>query len=424
MLTSRGTGFIGSGLALFFGGLVSGYQDLTRVGALLLLLVALVIVTHHARTAPLRTRRVTLPTKLSLGQPATVHLSIHNDSSRRQKATLITEEVAPGAGDRHRALLGPLGPGSESVLQYPIRPRMRGLHTLGPTWVTVLDSLGLTHRSHALEGTNDVLVLPTVHALSGATPNGRAVGRADNTSAAIALQGEEDIAVREYRLGDDRRRIHWPATARAGDLMVRQEERPTHRTAVVLLDPRSSAHSGVGPSSSFEWAVSAAASVVSHLSGMGYTVRLVSRETVVDGQAGPSSTLTDMLGQLAMAQLSDRSDLSELVRAAHSLTTQGGIIVTILGSSTPADIGQVASIRNANITGLAMLIDAHGSWRGSTSGTVGTGGTGHAGQPPAAADLSAQVSILERAGFSSVVVDPALPVAGAWHAVTGGRWRG
>ena len=50
MLTSRGTGFIGSGLALFFGGLVSGYQDLTRVGALLLLLVALVVHLYSAFT--------------------------------------------------------------------------------------------------------------------------------------------------------------------------------------------------------------------------------------------------------------------------------------------------------------------------------------------------------------------------------------
>ena len=42
----------------------------------------------------------------------------------------------------------------------------------------------------------------------------------------IALHGEDDVSVREYRDGDDLRRIHWPATARTGDLMVRQEERP------------------------------------------------------------------------------------------------------------------------------------------------------------------------------------------------------
>ena len=56
------------------------------------------------------------------------------------------------------------------------------------------------------------------------------------------------MTIREYRDGDDLRRIHWPATARTGDLMVRQEDRPAKRRAVVLLDPAPGAHGGAGPS--------------------------------------------------------------------------------------------------------------------------------------------------------------------------------
>lgn len=52
----------------------------------------------------------------------------------------------------------------------------------------------------------------------------------------VALHGEDDQTVREYRDGDDLRRIHWPASARTGELMVRQEDRPAKRRAVVILD--------------------------------------------------------------------------------------------------------------------------------------------------------------------------------------------
>ena len=67
--------------------------------------------------------------------------------------------------------------------------------------------------------------------------------------------------MREYRDGDDLRRIHWPASARTSGLMVRQEDRPAKRRAVVILDCRASGHAGSGRSGSLEWCVTTAASV-------------------------------------------------------------------------------------------------------------------------------------------------------------------
>ena len=45
-------------------------------------------------------------------------------------------------------------------------------------------------------------------------------------------------------------------TSHTGELMVRQEDRPTQRRAVLLLDTRACAHSGGARSASLEWAVS------------------------------------------------------------------------------------------------------------------------------------------------------------------------
>ena len=44
-------------------------------------------------------------------------------------------------------------------------------------------------------------------------PPGSGVGAEGAIPHMVALHGEDDVSIREYRDGDDLRRIHWPATA-------------------------------------------------------------------------------------------------------------------------------------------------------------------------------------------------------------------
>ena len=100
-------------------------------------------------------------------------------------------------------------------------------------------------------------------------------GSGDNRPRAFAIGSAEDVTVREYRRGDDLRRVHWRSSARVGELMVRREEQPWQSRATVFLDNRLISHRGQGVASSLEAAVSAAASIAVHLSQRGFTVRLV-----------------------------------------------------------------------------------------------------------------------------------------------------
>ena len=54
-----------------------------------------------------------------------------------------------------------------------------------------------------------------------------------------ANPSDDDVMTREYRHGDPMRRVHWAATARHGELMVRQEESVTTPEATIILDQRS-----------------------------------------------------------------------------------------------------------------------------------------------------------------------------------------
>ncbi|OLP72781.1 hypothetical protein BJM39_09955 [Salmonella enterica subsp. enterica serovar Javiana] len=108
---------------------------------------------------------------------------------------------------------------------------MRGRHRLGPLGVRLRDPFGLSTRVAAISGSSDILVLPRILPLGGGQPPGSGVGAEGAIPHMVALHGEDDVSIRSYRDGDDLRRIHWPATAKTGELMVRQEDRPARRRA-------------------------------------------------------------------------------------------------------------------------------------------------------------------------------------------------
>ena len=67
---------------------------------------------------------------------------------------------------------------------------------------------------------------------------GEYAGSGDSRARSVAVHGEDDAPTREYRHGDDLRRVHWRSTARVGELMVRREEQPWESRATVVLDTR------------------------------------------------------------------------------------------------------------------------------------------------------------------------------------------
>ena len=165
--------------------------------------------------------------------------------------------------------------------------------------------------------------LPLVH-LSGDWS-----GTGDNRPRAFAAAGTEDVTVREYRMGDDLRRIHWRSTARTDELMVRREEQPYQSRATVMIDTRDNAHRGSGPASSFEFAVSAAASIGSHLAGQGFTLRLLTDEahggdaTWHDRGSGSGVEVQLLLDSLAVITTSSRNHIADASDRAQRLRARG-----------------------------------------------------------------------------------------------------
>ena len=127
--------------------------------------------------------------------------------------------------------------------------------------VRLSDPFGLVELDRTFQTTSSLVVTPRVVPLPVVPLSGAWTGSGDNRPRAFASGSAEDVTVREYRRGDDLRRVHWRSSAHAGELMVRREEQPWQSRATLFLDNRKIAHRGSGAASSLEHAVSAAASI-------------------------------------------------------------------------------------------------------------------------------------------------------------------
>ena len=386
VLTVRGRAFIGSGALLVLAGVIFGFRDLTRFGVLLLALPIISGVLVRTRRARMRIERHVSPERVSVGQPAQVALSFENVSTATTPLFLAEERLDYVLGDRPRFVVGRIPTGRVRTIDYTVHSALRGRHQLGPLGVQVQDPFGLANRNAVLEGRAELVILPAVHPLSQSRRSSAGVGSEGEQAHLIALHGEDDVTIREYREGDDLRHIHWPATARTGDLMVRQEDRPAQRRAILILDPRPAAHGG---------------SVAVHLCDSGFAVHLVCAETVASSRAAETMTAPEILDALAVTAQHDGTGNDEMLRAAQTVAAGGGLVVAVVGPTDPEVTARITSLRQLGTTALAFVLDAASF-----------------GDAPGADAVSGHLETLRAGGWRTVAVSRDDSVSHAWSVLT------
>ena len=106
----------------------------------------------------------------------------------------------------------------------PLPRTARGVYALGPASIWYEDLLGLTRVFVASRASAGLRVLPRLRPLI-MTERPRAQTRTDGRMSILNRQPSEDFfATREYRRGDDLRRVHWRQSVNTGALQVRVPE--------------------------------------------------------------------------------------------------------------------------------------------------------------------------------------------------------
>ncbi len=419
VLTLRGRSLLAAGLALVLCGVGLGFVDLLRLGVLLVALPLVTAASTRRHRLRLGVTRSVQPPRVQIDEPAVVTVAVENRGSSPTPLMMVEEGLDHALGDRPRLLLPRLARDGRCELRYRTRAHVRGRHRLGPLGLRLRDPFELSVRIGTVPGHGELLVLPHVVPLGTDRPRATGVGAEGSVPHMVALHGEDDVSIREYRDGDDLRRIHWRSTAKTGSMMVRQEDRPARRRAVVLLDARAGAHRGSGTSSSFEWSVVAVASVVAHLLEHTFAVHLVTPETLEAGTAADGVTLDDALEALAVATTAGPESLPACLHAAGPLAGSGGLVVAVVGGLDDASAQGLAALRQPGSTGLALVVDGATFVEGHGVGGHGGGGQLGDGHGPArvASPVDATIEALTAAGWASTRVGSGTPVAAAWSAV-------
>ncbi|MFE3447920.1 DUF58 domain-containing protein [Nonomuraea sp. NPDC059194] len=365
-LTSRGRSFLASGVAALLMALLLGEHDLLRIGVLIMalpLLAALVVARTRYR---LSCARRLDPPRIEVGGEATVTLQLEN-VTRLPTGLLLIEDTVPYAlGARPRFVLDRVESRGVREIDYRVRSDLRGRYTIGPLSVRITDPFGLVELTRSFSIADTLVVTPHVVALPHVRLSGEWMGGGDSRTRSVAAAGDDDVAPREYRQGDDLRRVHWRSTARHGELMVRREEQQWQSRGALLLDTRRHAHRGEGPRSSFEVAVSAAASIGLHLAREGLGLRLVTDQGPEHlSDTGVSWSLLDTL---AVVRPSPARSL-ELGLTALRQGGGDGLVVAVLGAMDAEEARELAKVRHGSATGVAVLLDVEG-WEARDYGSA------------------------------------------------------
>jgi uncharacterized protein (DUF58 family) len=183
---------------------------------------------------------------------------------------------APEGAKQARALIEYLGPGKTINVEYSCLCPRRGKYKLGPFRMYFFDPLGLFFLKRTCRDYAEIYVYPKTFPIHKfpALAKGIVPWFGIDTSRSSG-DDDEFFGVREYRLGDPIKRIHWFSTALKNRLIVKQFQRQVFSRATIMFSLHRDKDYGDGDDSTGEYTVKIAASVARHLIEQGVSLEII-----------------------------------------------------------------------------------------------------------------------------------------------------
>jgi uncharacterized protein (DUF58 family) len=418
-LTGRAAGFLACAVALYLAGLLTGVRELfmLAVGALALPLGAWLIV--RAGRARVTATRAVRPARVTAGGRIAVSVELRNPGRMESGVLLVSDRVPYQLGPSARFVVAGLPSGATERLSYELTGVARGRYQLGPTSLRLSDPFDLASVTVTSGATTEVIVRPRVEALSRVPSAGDLAAAPVSRTRRLTTAGDELYTTREYRDGDDLRKVHWRSSAKRGQLMIRQDESPRQARVLIALDLRASVHVGGDEHSSLERVISAGASIATRLATGGYEIGCVTDDggTVrVPRRADAAGPILDFLAGAGPSRSSTLGPLASRLTA----TSGEGLLIAVIAVPTAEEASALARARPSFGGALALLVRTD-TWLPAP--VPGAFERPRGAADTAEANTAAAIGRLGRAGWETAVLRRGEPLEPVWRQLLRARSR-
>jgi uncharacterized protein (DUF58 family) len=233
----------------------------------------------------------------------------------------------------------------------------RGHFAMSDTHLALGDYLGLESVSIPVDSTAAVVVHPRLVSLQTLFSDAGKYGGDGRRLLLRRPAGFDFHSVREYEQGESLRRVHWPTSARRGQLMVKELEDAPRDAVVVLLDCDPAGAAGEPPDTSFDAAVRAAGSVL-----IAYVARGRRATLVTTGRDGPfvqtcssGSDFRAVLDALAAVEPNALHDLARSLGSGQTPSARGGELVVVTAALGPAAVAALLGAATRRVVSVVWV---------------------------------------------------------------------
>jgi uncharacterized protein (DUF58 family) len=241
---------------------------------------------------------------------------------------------------------------------YQAVSKKRGVYDVGPFLVETTDLFGIFKVKRRLEIYSKLVAYPKPFDIRY-LPIVGGVPSFGGEASRIAGDYEEFYGIREYKINDGLRKIHWPSTARTGELMVKQYEQSATYKTTIILDLNETRQASWDTEDSFEWAVNIAASVLKYLIDRKMHVQFIAEglNSYSVPLKGGQAHFFEILESLAKVKADSKLDLAGVLDVYDRFIPSGSSVILIFSKIGPDIIERLMRLISRRIKIISIVME-------------------------------------------------------------------
>ena len=223
---------------------VQGYLFQNVLPAILAFSIVVYLTYIRSEFSPKIEAKREIDNRLIEGKRAISKLRLKNLTNKKLRIEIV-EDLLPPRFKAETPQPFILNEGEERVIEYPIIP-VKGVYKIKGPKIRITDLRELYYAEHIVDSEIEVEVYPSIDRIKeeSLTEENLRIATAYRKSL-IGLQTVEIHSLRKFQPGDDTKHIDWKATARLGELIVKDFLREFEGDVYIILDAGKEMRKGV-----------------------------------------------------------------------------------------------------------------------------------------------------------------------------------